>query len=148
MIPGLFLAGLIVGFLYYEWTGISPGGVIPPAYFALFLGQPERIVITVALALLVYATLRLLQAHTLLYGRRRLLAALLIGFLFKWAAEALIAPNLPAPFEIRAVGFIIPGLIANDMVRQRVLPTAISIGIVTILIGLLGLLMGLGGGHP
>lgn len=145
MIPGLFLVGLVVGFLYYEWTGVSPGGVIPPAYFALFLGQPERILVTVALALLVYAAVRFLQAHTFLYGRRRLLAALLLGFVFKWCAEALIAPNVPTPFEIHAVGYIIPGLIANDMVRQRVLPTVLSIGIVTILVGLLGLLLGIGG---
>jgi poly-gamma-glutamate biosynthesis protein PgsC/CapC len=144
MIPELFLIGLVVGFLYYEWTGVSPGGVIPPAYFALFLSQPERILVTVALALAVYAAVRFLQAHTLLYGRRRLLAALLLGFVFKWCAEVLIAPNVATPFEIHAVGYIIPGLIANDMVRQRILPTVLSIGIVTILVGLLGLLMGIG----
>lgn len=144
MIPELFLVGLVVGFLYYEWTGVSPGGVIPPAYFALFLGRPERILVTVGLALLVYAAVRLLQAHTFLYGRRRLLIALLLGFVFKWCAEALIAPQVQMPFEIHAVGYVIPGLIANDMVRQRALPTVLSVGIVTVLVGLLGQLMGIG----
>jgi poly-gamma-glutamate biosynthesis protein PgsC/CapC len=144
MMPELFLVGLIVGFAYYEWVGISPGGVIPPAYFALFLHQPERILVTVALALLVYAAIRLLQAHFFLYGRRRLLAALLLGFIAKWIAEGLLAPNVNAPFEIHAVGYIIPGLVANDMVRQRVVPTVLSIGIVTIVVGLIGMLMGIG----
>jgi len=144
MTPELFLVGLVVGFIYYEWTGISPGGVIPPAYFALFLHEPERILVTLALALLVYAAVRLLQAHTLLYGRRRLLAALLLGFAAKWCAEGLIAPNIAVPFEIHAVGYIIPGLVANDMARQRIAPTVLSVGIVTVIVGLIGLLMGIG----
>lgn len=147
MTPELFLIGLVVGFVYYEWVGISPGGVVPPAYFALFLHEPERIAVTLALAFLVHAAVRLLQAHTFLYGRRRLLAALLLGFAAKWCAEGLIAPSIPVPFEIHAVGYIIPGLIANDMVRQRVMPTVLSMGIVTIIVGLIGMLLGIGWGR-
>ena len=144
MTPELFLIGLVVGFLYYEWTGISPGGVIPPAYFALFLHEPVRILVTVVLALAVYGAIRLLQAHTFLYGRRRLLAALLLGFAAKGLAEGLIAPNASVPFEIHAVGYIIPGLVANDMARQRITPTVLSVGIVTVVVGLIGLLAGIG----
>jgi poly-gamma-glutamate biosynthesis protein PgsC/CapC len=144
MVPELFLVGLVAGFIYYEFVGISPGGVIPPAYFALFLHEPERILITVALALVVYGTVHQLQRYTFLYGRRRLLVTLLLGFLAKWLAEGLLAPNVLVPFEIHAVGYIIPGLVANDMLRQRVLPTVFSVGIVTIVVGLVGMLMGMG----
>jgi poly-gamma-glutamate biosynthesis protein PgsC/CapC len=144
MVPELFLVGLLAGFIYYEIVGISPGGVIPPAYFALFLHEPARILVTVVIALAVYLVIRLLQRHTFLYGRRRLLVALLVGFVLKWIAEGLIAPNVAVPFEIHAVGYLIPGLIANDMVRQRVIPTALSLGIVTIVVGLVGMLMGIG----
>jgi poly-gamma-glutamate biosynthesis protein PgsC/CapC len=144
MVPELFLIGLIAGFIYYEFVGISPGGVIPPAYFALFLHEPERIMVTVAISLVVYGAVRLLQRYTFLYGRRRLLFALLLGFVVKWLAEGLLAPNVAAPFEIHAVGYLIPGLIANDMVRQRVVPTVLSLGIVTIAVGLVGMLMGIG----
>jgi poly-gamma-glutamate biosynthesis protein PgsC/CapC len=144
MVPELFLIGLVAGFIYYEFVGISPGGVIPPAYFALFLHEPGRIMVTVALSLVVYGVVRLLQRHTFLYGRRRLLVALLLGFVVKWLAEALLAPNVSVPFEIHAVGYLIPGLIANDMVRQRVVPTVLSLGIVTIVVGLVGMLMGIG----
>jgi poly-gamma-glutamate biosynthesis protein PgsC/CapC len=144
MVPELFLVGLVVGFIYYEWVGISPGGVIPPAYFALFLHEPERILVTMALAVVVCGAVHLLRRHTFLYGRRRLLAALLLGFLAKWFAEELLAPNVTVPFEIHAIGYIIPGLVANDMVRQRILPTVLSLGVVTISVGLIGLLMGIG----
>jgi len=146
MVPELFVVGLIAGFIYYEFVGISPGGVIPPAYFALFLHQPGRIAVTLALALVVCGAIHLLQKHTFLYGRRRLLAALLLGFIAKWLVETLLAPNVSVPFEIHAVGYLIPGLIANDMVRQRALPTLLSLGIVTIVVGLVGMLMGIGRG--
>ena len=43
----LFIIGLIVGFLFFEITGISPGGVIAPAYIALFINQPSKIAMTI-----------------------------------------------------------------------------------------------------
>ncbi len=146
MVPELFLIGLVVGFLYYELVGLSPGGVIPSAYFALFLRQPERMAVTLILALVVWAGIRLLQRHTFLYGRRRLLTALLMGFAVKWLAESVVAPAIPSPVEIHAIGYIVPGLIASDMVRQKVVPTALSLGIVTMITGLLGMLLGIGWG--
>ncbi|MCP4574002.1 MAG: poly-gamma-glutamate biosynthesis protein PgsC [bacterium] len=148
MVPELFVVGLVVGFLYYELVGVSPGGVIPPAYFALFLHQPERMGVTVVLALAVWGGIRILQRHTFLFGRRRLLAAMLLGFGAKWLAEQVLAPAMAAPFEIHAIGFIVPGLIANDMVRQSVAPTLLSLGIVTVVTGLVGLLIGVGWGGP
>lgn len=140
----LFLVGLVVGFLYYEVTGYSPGGVVPPAYFALFVHQPGRVAVTVGLALVVFLAVRFLQSRTFLYGRRRLLTTLLLGFAAKWLLERWLAPALPAPFEVQAIGFVIPGLLANDMVRQKVVPTVLSVGIVMLLTALIGLLMGWG----
>jgi poly-gamma-glutamate biosynthesis protein PgsC/CapC len=140
----LFLVGLVVGFLYYEVTGYSPGGVVPPAYFALFMHQPGRVAVTVGLALVVFLAVRFLQSRTFLYGRRRLLTTLLLGFAAKWLLERWLAPALSAPFEVQAIGFVIPGLLANDMVRQKVLPTVLSVGIVTVLTALIGLLLGWG----
>ncbi len=146
MLWELFLVGLLVGFLYYELTGYSPGGVIPPAYFAVFIRQPERIVVTLLVALTVYLLVRFLQGRTFLYGRRRLLTSLLLGFAAKWALERWLAPALPVSFEVQAIGFVIPGLIANDMVRQKVVPTVLSLGVVMVLTALVGLLLGLGFG--
>ena len=145
MIPEhLFLVGLVAGFIYYELVGISPGGIIPPAYFSLFINQPERVLVSVVLALAVCGAVTLLQRHAFLYGRRRLFAALLLGFCGKWLVEGFLAPSLSVPFEIHVIGYIIPGLVANDMVRQRVLPTLMSLGIVTIIVGLIGILLGIG----
>jgi hypothetical protein len=35
------------------------------------------------------------------------------------------------PFELVSIGYIIPGLIANEMVRQKPVKTILSLGIVT-----------------
>lgn len=137
----LFLIGLVVGTLYHELTGYSPGGVIPPAYFALFIGQPERMAATLVVALVVFGVVRFLQARTILYGRRRLLVALLLGFSIKWLLESW-APSAGAGFELQAIGFVVPGLVANDMVRQKVLPTVLSLTIAMIVTALVALLLG------
>jgi len=44
MITESLLIGLIVGLLFYELFEISPGGVISPGYFALFVNQPVRLI--------------------------------------------------------------------------------------------------------
>ena len=144
MIPELFVIGIVVGLIYYEWVGFSPGGVIPPAYFALFIHQPDRLATTLVLSMIVCGVVVLLQRHTFLYGRRRLLAAVLLGFVFKWLAEQVLSPAVSLPIEVHAIGYVVPGLIANDMVRQRILPTALSLVIVSIVIALTAGLLGIG----
>jgi len=132
MIIELFLIGLIAGFLFYEFVGISPGGVIAPAYFALFALQPGKIAMTLLLAVLVYLIIRVLASRLILYGRRKLLLALVLGFLLKLAVDLLIQPMAFIQLDLQSIGYIIPGLIAHEMSRQRVLPTLLSLGIVTL----------------
>jgi len=128
----LFMIGLIAGFLFYEFTGISPGGVIAPAYIALFVLQPGKIAVTLLMALLVYLVIRLLASRLILYGRRKLLLALVLGFLLKLGLDLLIRPIDLVPFDIQSIGYIIPGLIGNEMTRQGMLPTLLSLGIVSL----------------
>lgn len=143
MVPELFLIGLVVGALYHEFVGYSPGGAIPPAYFALFIGQPERMAVTLLVAVAVYGIVRFLQARTVLYGRRRLLLALLLGFAVKALLERVIGPAAGPPFEIQAIGFVVPGLVASDMLRQNAATTILSLGIVTVLTACCALLLGI-----
>jgi poly-gamma-glutamate biosynthesis protein PgsC/CapC len=141
MIVELFLIGLIAGFLFYEFVGISPGGVIAPAYFAMFVLQPGKIGMTLLLSLLVFLVIRLLSSRFILYGRRKLLLALVLSFLLKMGVDVFIQPMAITTIDLQSIGYIIPGLIANEMTRQRVLPTLLSLGIVTIFTYLLALLL-------
>lgn len=133
VIETLFI-GLIIGFLFYEFTGISPGGVIAPGYFALYIQQPNKIIVTILIALAVWAVLEFCARNLIVYGRRKLLLALLLSFTLKILIEQWVQPLQELPFDIQSIGYIIPGLIANEMSRQRFLPTISALGIVTIMV--------------
>ena len=133
VIETLFI-GLIIGFIFYELSGVSPGGVVAPGYFALFVHQPGRILVTVVIALAVWGLLEVASRHLIVYGRRKLLLALLLSFTLKLCVEQWIQPLQHLPFDIQSIGYIIPGLIANEMSRQRIIPTLSALGIVTAIV--------------
>jgi len=132
--------GIVASFAFYEIVGLSPGGIVVPGYIALFLDQPIRILVTLLVALLTYFAVKMLSNYMILYGRRRFLAMILIGFLLKWLIEEIIITIPVSGVELQSIGYIIPGLIANEMRRQGILPTFYSLVIVSIIVRLLLLL--------
>jgi gamma-polyglutamate biosynthesis protein CapC len=136
----IFLIGLVAGFVFHELTGISAGGVVAPAYFAISLHEPARLAVTAVVALAVYATIRLLSGRLILYGRRKLLVALLVGVVLKLVLERGIQPLPWAGLELQSIGLIIPGLVGNEMHRQGIAPTLLGLGIVSIFVRLVTLL--------
>jgi poly-gamma-glutamate biosynthesis protein PgsC/CapC len=141
MIIQLFIIGLVAGFIFYELTGISPGGVIAPAYLAIFISEPEKIIMTIVIALSVYFIIRFLSSQTILYGRRKFLLAVILSFFLKLLIETQIQPMDFIKLDLQSVGYIIPGLIANEMGRQKVVSTLLSMGIVTLIILQISLLV-------
>jgi poly-gamma-glutamate biosynthesis protein PgsC/CapC len=134
MIIQLFIIGLIVGFIFYELTGISPGGVIAPAYLALFIYEPDKIIMTIVLSLLIFLIIRFLSSHLILYGRRKFLLAVVLSFFLKLLIETQIQTLDIVKPDLQSIGYIIPGLIANEMGRQKIVPTLLGLGIVTLII--------------
>jgi gamma-polyglutamate biosynthesis protein CapC len=141
MMLQLFIVGLVIGFLFYELTGISPGGVIVPAYVAMFVYDPQKIIMTIVLALAVYMIIRFLSSYMILYGRRRFLLAVILGFFLKLLIETQIQPMAIMKLDLQSIGYIIPGLIANEIGRQKIVTTLLSLGIVTLLIFQISLLI-------
>ncbi len=130
---GSILIGLAVALLWTELVGILPGGIIVPAYLALYVGEPWRIVATLAAALLAVGLYKLFSRWFLLFGRRRFVFMLLVGGLIG-QGWLLVWPRLvAAPFDLRVIGWIIPGLLANPLVRQRFVPTLASLAAATAL---------------
>ena len=132
--------GVMVSFAFYEMVGFSPGGIVVPGYVALFLDQPIRILITLLVALLTYFAVKLLSNYIILYGRRRFLTMVLVSFLLKWLIEEMLIKMPISSVELRSIGYIIPGLIANEMRRQGIFPTIYSLAIVSIIVRLILLL--------
>ena len=141
MIIELFLIGLIAGFIFYEFVGVSPGGVVAPAYFALFIFQPDKILVTLVLSIVIFFIVKFLSSHLIIYGRRKLLLALVLGFLLKLAIDFIIQPMPLIRLDLQSIGYIIPGLIAHEMSRQKVIPTLLSLGIVTLITYQIALLL-------
>jgi gamma-polyglutamate biosynthesis protein CapC len=133
IIEALFI-GLVVGFIYYEITGLSPGGVVAPGYIALYLGQPGKIGMTILIALAVRALVAAASKYFILYGRRKLLLALLLGFCCKMAIELWIQPAPWIGLDLQSIGYIIPGLIAHELSRQRTLATLASLAVVSVVV--------------
>jgi len=123
--------GLAVALLYAELTGIYPGGIIVPAFLALSLDHPIRALATVAVACLSLLVYKLLSRPLILFGKRRFVIIILIGGLFSQLLVLVMPKLLAAPVEFQVIGFIIPGLLANNLERQRFLPTLASLVTVT-----------------
>ncbi len=128
--------GIAIGFLFYELVGLSPGGIVVPGYIALFIDQPLRIAVTVGIALITCYLVNFLSNYLILYGKRRFLTMILISFLVKWIVESFLFQFPVTNIEIQSIGYIIPGLIANEMQRQGILATLSAMFIVAILVRL------------
>jgi poly-gamma-glutamate biosynthesis protein PgsC/CapC len=127
------LIGLVLALLWAELTDISPGGLIVPGYFALYLGEPLRVAATLAVALLTLAAYKLLARGVILFGRRRFVLTVLIGAVLA-QAWLLVLPGLSAaPAGLRVIGLIIPGILASSLARQKALPTLASLAAVSTL---------------
>ena len=125
--------GLLLSLLYTGITGLYPGGVIVPAYLALFVDQPLRLLGTLLVALLTVFTFRLFAHFLILFGRRRFVFLVLIGGCWTLLWLTVIPGLFPQSIEFRVIGWVIPGLIANHFERQGILLTSASLITVTTL---------------
>jgi poly-gamma-glutamate biosynthesis protein PgsC/CapC len=123
--PGIYIGiGMVLSLFLTETLGVTAGGIIVPGYIAMNLENPERLVITFGVSIITFLFIKLLSQYIMVYGKRRLVLALLIGFLLGYLSrlENMITAGLGTT-EFMVIGNIIPGLIANWMDRQGVLRT-------------------------
>ncbi len=123
--PGIYIGiGMVLSLFLTETLGVTAGGIIVPGYIALNLESPERLLITFGISIITFLIIKLLSKFIMVYGKRRLVLALLIGFLLGYLSrsENMITAGLGTT-EFMVIGNIIPGLIANWMDRQGVLRT-------------------------
>jgi poly-gamma-glutamate biosynthesis protein PgsC/CapC len=130
MLDNIIVLGILVSIIFYEWTEISPGGVIVPGYIALFLDNPKRIITTVMLSILTYATVRLLSKYIVIYGRRKFSVFIIVSFLIRFIIGNFLGV-LDFPISTALIiGYLIPGIIALDMDRQGIIKTLSAMFIV------------------
>jgi len=133
--------GVLISLVFHEVFGAAAGGIVVPGYIAMHLNQPLRIVGTVLVAFVAYLAIRVISRFVFVYGRRRLVMAILLGFIFGYLSRQLISYEiLSADIRLQAVGFIIPGLIANWFERQGVIKTIATMLIAASLVRILVIL--------
>ncbi|TWU49817.1 poly-gamma-glutamate biosynthesis protein PgsC [Rubripirellula reticaptiva] len=144
--------GLIVSLIVTECLGLSVGGMIVPGYIALSLHQPIAVLLTIVAAAATWGLVRIVSQYAMLFGRRRVVMTVMIGFtvgmafrglaemFFSHAAVGSMASEAANPVVM--IGFIIPGLIALWFERQGLIETlspmmsaAVLVRLVLILVG-------------
>lgn len=138
--------GLFISLVFSETLGVAAGGMVVPGYLALMAHDPMRIGGTIAVSLVTLGCMKLVSRYALVYGRRRIVVAVLLGFLFGALSRDLLVFKVQGTtYEFQTIGYIIPGLIANWMERQGVVATIAVMVTTAILVRLC--LMLIGGGE-
>ena len=130
--------GMVISLFLTETLGVMAGGIIVPGYFALYLQNPVQVLITFFISYITYLIIYFLSKKLLIYGRRRLILCLLLGFFLGYCFRLLI---FDLQLELNYIGFIIPGLVASWMDRQGVLRTTSVILIVSSIVHLILILI-------
>jgi poly-gamma-glutamate biosynthesis protein PgsC/CapC len=129
--------GLVLSLLFSETLGLAAGGMVVPGYAALMIHHPLRIVGTILVSLLTFLSMKFISNYMFIYGRRRTVLVILLGFLFGWLSrELLVIKTNVLTVELQTIGLIIPGLIANWMERQGVIKTITTLIIAAVFIRL------------
>ena len=132
MIHEILVLGVVISIVFYEITGISPGGLIVPVYCALYLDNPRKLLATLAISAATVLLLKLLSRYTILYGRR-----IILSFLLKaafWYAGFYIFGGYAPFFAADSIGTIIPGILAQEIDRNGPVRTLSSLIIVAVFI--------------
>ncbi|MEB2312720.1 MAG: poly-gamma-glutamate biosynthesis protein PgsC [Sorangiineae bacterium] len=123
LLPLAIGIGLAVSLLLTELFGIAAGGMIVPGYIALSLTRPLDVLLTVGAGFVTFLIVHTLSSFVIVYGRRRTVLMILIGYLMglfaRWATSGVVVDGS----ALTVIGFIIPGLIAIWLDRQGVVET-------------------------
>ncbi len=129
--------GLLISLGFSELLGVAAGGMIVPGYMAMSLNQPLTVLLTLGVSVLTFLLVHALGTVMILYGRRRTVLMILVGFLFGTLLRQLGAlPSVFGTIDLAVVGYIIPGLIAIWIDRQGWLETLCALVTASVIVRL------------
>jgi poly-gamma-glutamate biosynthesis protein PgsC/CapC len=146
LLPVSIGLGLVVSLLFSELFGLAAGGMVVPGYFALFLNQPFVVLLSIAAALLTYLFVFLTAQFVIIYGRRRTVMMILVGYLMQGLLESALSGQIyrleaSIGSEISIIGYIIPGLVAIWMDRQGIVETLTTLVTASVVVRLVMMLI-------
>ena len=132
--------GIILSLILSEALGVTAGGIIVPGYISLFLHEPVQVLSTFSVAILVWFIIKTLSRVMFLYGKRRIVLALILGFFFGYLSRVMYIDS-EAINSVAVIGNIIPGLIANWMDRQGGVRTLSVVLLTAVIVKLLVMIL-------
>lgn len=137
MSSDIIVFGIILSILFYEFTEISPGGLIVPAYISFYINTPNKVIITLIVSFITYLIVLWLSNKIIIYGRRKFAIYIVITFIVK-ELFSLISP-IALEYNMvllsgTIIGILIPALIARDIERNGVVKTFCSLIILSVFI--------------
>lgn len=132
--------GIFLSLILSESLGVTAGGIIVPGYIALYLHQPLQVLITFMVAILVWLIIQGMGNIMFLYGKRRIVLALILGFFFGYISRNYIYISDEIG-SLAVIGNIIPGLIANWMDRQGIIRTLSVVLLTSVMVKLAVMLL-------
>ena len=130
---------IILSFISTEFVGVLTGGMISAGYLAYYFNSPTRIISTLFVAILITLAIKVLKNFLILYGRRRFMLSALLSIFFVYIFQKMYFYLSAFDVDLRIIGYIIPGLIANDMEKQGIVKTILSLLAISSIIYLLTL---------
>ena len=127
--------GIALSLILSETLGVTAGGVIVPGYIAMHLHNPDQIIVTFIASIIVIIIIRIFAKFIFIYGKRRLVLTLLLGFIIGYISRNHFFSPVET-FSYEVIGNIIPGLIASWMDRQGIIRTISAIMITSVLVKL------------
>jgi len=126
--------GLLFSLICYLVSNLSPGGMITPGWLAVILVEDaRRVLLIVAVVVLSYFLMRGVQRVVIFYGKRLFASVVLLGVFLQMSLFLFLLCDFPLLFTHETLGFIVPGLIAYQLIRQPIVPTLLATSLVTAL---------------
>lgn len=134
--PEVAVLGISLGLLFslvcYLVTNLSPGGMITPGWLALILVEdPLRVLLILGVVGLTYGGTLVLRRFIILYGKRLFATVVMLGVFLQMTLFLVFLDVFPLLFSHETLGFIVPGLVAYQLVRQPVVATLTATTVVT-----------------
>jgi poly-gamma-glutamate biosynthesis protein PgsC/CapC len=138
----IIIIGIILSILYYELTEISPGGIVVPAYIAIYINQPEKVLSTILISIFTILVVNFISKYMILYGKRKFGVMVIISFLIRLIFNGSFGfISMFSSLFVSSIGYLIPGIIASDLDRQGYVKTFSSMMIVASLTKLIQILI-------
>ena len=127
--------GLVTSLMFSEMLGLTAGGMVVPGYVALYLDRPLVIIITLIICYFTYLIVYFLGTFSIVYGRRRTVLMILVGFAMGALLRTFGALELPVTtIDLTVIGYIIPGLIAIWIDRQGLIESFSALIIASVIV--------------